>query len=215
MEKYRFDLHIHSRYSSDGLIEPAKIIEIARQRNLDGVAVTDHNTIRGGMEAKKFETADFKVIVGSEINTDMGEVIGLFLSEEIRSKHLMDVINEIKEQGGIIVVPHPFDRLRKVSFPITDRYAGYVNAIEAFNSRCVFDSYNKEAREFARTNGLTPVGGSDAHFANEIGLAGIITSSPDIKGAILKGDVEIFGRRSSVLNHVGTKLRKIRGKIFK
>ena len=96
----KYDLHIHSKYSSDGVLDPEKIVKIAIKRGLNGVAITDHNTIIGGLKAKNYETEDFKVIVGSEISTERGEIIGLFLKEEIKPGNVQEVISEIKEQNG-------------------------------------------------------------------------------------------------------------------
>jgi len=130
----KLDLHIHSKYSSDGVLDPEKIVKIAIKRELNGVAITDHNTIIGGLKAKKYETEDFKVIVGSEISTEKGEIIGLFLKEEIKSKDVQEVVSEIKEQNGIIVIPHPFDALRHSAFHPTDEDAKFIDCIEGFNS---------------------------------------------------------------------------------
>jgi len=208
-EAMKIDLHIHSRYSHDGLLRPSDIVRIARQKGLNGIAITDHNTIRGGEEAKQYETEDFKVIVGAEVMTDRGEITGLFLSREIQSRCLLDVIAEIKAQGGLVVVPHPFDQPRRSAFHITAEHASLVDAVEGFNSRCIFQSYNRKAIEFASQHNLPIVGGSDAHYANEIGLGGIITNSDDIRKAIIYSELRLFGKRSPLLNHVRTKVRKI------
>ena len=205
----KIDLHVHSKYSHDGVLSPQEIVRIAQKRGLDGIAITDHNTIRGGEEAKKYETRDFKVIIGAEIMTEKGEITGLFLSQEIKSRHFQDVINEIKAQGGMVIVPHPFDGLRRSAFQITSEYVTSVDAVEGFNSRCVFQRYNDKAVEFAARYNLPVVGGSDAHYANEIGLGGIITHSHDIRKAIMQSDLSLFGKRSSVLNHARTKIRKL------
>ncbi len=205
----KYDLHIHSKYSYDGVLDPKEIVRIAKERGLDGIAITDHNTIRGGQEAKKYETKDFKVIIGAEIMTEKGEVTGLFLSKEVKSRRFQDVIAEIKAQDGIIVVPHPFDRLRHSAFQITSEYTSLVDAIEGFNSRCVFQRDNKKAVEFAAQYNLPVVGGSDAHYANEIGKAGIITDSDNIRKAIMENNLTLFGKRSSIINHVRTKIRKL------
>ena len=141
--------------------------------------------------------------------TEQGEITGLFLSREIESRRLQDVIDEIKAQGGIVVVPHPFDGLRHSAFRIAAEHASLVDAIEGFNSRCVFQRYNRKAIDFATRHVLPIVGGSDAHYANEIGLGGIITYSGDIRDAIMKSDLSLFGKRSPLLNHVRTKLRKL------
>jgi len=204
----KLDLHIHSKYSSDGVLDPEKIVKIAAKRGLNGVAITDHNTITGGLKAKNYETEDFKVIVGSEISTERGEIIGLFLKEEIKPGNVQEVISKIKEQNGIIIIPHPFDALRHSAFQPTDEDAKFIDCIEGFNSRCVHQEYNKKAVEFAMRHHLATTAGSDAHFANEIGNAGIITEAEDIRETLMKNDVRIFGKRSSLLNHVATKVLK-------
>lgn len=210
----RFDLHTHSKYSSDGVLDPKKIVKTAIRRNLKGIAITDHNTIKGGLKAKEYETKDFKVIVGSEIMTDQGEVIGLFLSEEVKSNNLVNVISEIKAQNGIIIIPHPFDEMRHSALYPNEECAYLIDCIEGFNSRCIFQKYNDKAVEYANKHNLSLVAGSDAHFANEIGNAGIITESEDLQESIIKNKIEIFGRRSMLVNHAFTKglkkWRKIR-----
>ena len=205
----KYDLHIHSKYSSDGILDPEKIVKIAMKRGLSGIAITDHNTIKGGIKAKKYETEDFKVIVGSEIMTERGEITGLFLSKEIKSKGVQDVISEIGDQNGIIVIPHPFDELRHSAFHPTEEDINFIDCIEGFNSRCVFQKYNTRAVEFAIKHNLVIVGGSDAHFLNEIGNGWIITEIEDIREAIMKNDVKVFGKRSSLVSHIGTKVLKL------
>lgn len=210
----KFDLHTHSIYSSDGMLNTKTIVKIAIKNHLDGIAITDHNTIKGGLNAKNYETKDFKVIVGSEIMTDQGEVIGLFLSEEIKSNNFIDVVYEIKAQNGIIIIPHPFDEMRHSALHPKDECARLIDCIEGFNSRCVFQKYNEKAVEYANRHYLPLVAGSDAHFGNEIGNAGIITECEDLREAIIKNSIEIFGKRSMLVNHVFTKglkkWRKIR-----
>ena len=204
----KYDLHIHSKYSSDGILEPEKIIKMAIKRGLNGIAITDHNTIKGGLEAKKYETEDFKVIVGTEISTEKGELIGLFLEEEVKSKDVSDVVLEIKERNGIVIIPHPFDELRRSAFHPTEEDAKYIDCIEGFNSRCVFQRYNEKAVEFAMKYDLTITAGSDAHFSNEIGNAGINTETEDVREAIMKNNIEIFWKRTPLVNHVRTKVLK-------
>ena len=204
----KYDLHIHSKYSSDGILDPEEIVKIAVKRGLKGIAITDHNTIRGGLRAKKYENKDFTVIVGSEISTERGEIIGLFLEEEIESKDVSSVVSEIKEQNGIIILPHPFDELRHSAFHPTEGDVKFIDCIEGFNSRCVYQKYNERSVEFAMKHNLTITAGSDAHFAREIGNAGIITEPEDIRESLIKNDIKIFGKRSSLVNHVGTKVLK-------
>ena len=141
--------------------------------------------------------------------TEKGEVTGLFLSQEVKPTHFQDVIAEIKAQGGMVIVPHPFDGLRRSAFRITAEDAGLVDAIEGFNSRCILQKYNTKALEFANRHNLPVVGGSDAHYSNEIGLGGIIIHSDNIRKAIMQHDLTLFGKRSPVLNHARTKIRKL------
>jgi len=204
----KYDLHIHSKYSSDGILDPGKIVKVAVKKGLDGIAVTDHNTIKGGLSTKKFETENFKVIVGSEIYTTRGEIIGLFLSEEIKSKEFSEVCDEIRDQDGLIIVPHPFDELRNSSFKIRKEDIKRFDAIETFNSRCIYQKYNKKAGSYAEKNDLSAVGGSDAHFSYEIGRAGISIDSDDIRNAVLKNDLNVFGKNTIFLIHVLTKVLK-------
>ncbi len=210
----KFDLHVHSNYSSDGIMEVKTIIKVAKKNRLNGIAITDHNTVKGGLEAKKYETEDFKVIIGSEIMTNYGEVTGLFLSEEISSKNLTDVISDIKAQNGIVVIPHPFDEMRQSAFQPNDEFATQIDSIEGFNSRCIFQRYNEKAVGYANKHKLPLIAGSDAHFKNEIGNAGIVTEYEDLREAIIKNHIEIFGKRSMLINHAFTKglkkWRKIR-----
>ncbi len=205
----KYDLHIHSKYSSDGVLDPERIVRIAMKRGLNGIAITDHNTIKGGLKAKKYENADFTVIVGSEISTERGEIIGLFLEEEVKSTNVQEVITEIKEQNGIIVIPHPFDELRHSAFHPAEEDAKFIDCVEGFNSRCVYQKYNKKAVEFGIKHNLMITAGSDAHFANEIGNAGIITETEDVREALMKNEVQIFGKRSLLVNQVGTKVLKL------
>lgn len=209
LKKMKYDLHTHSKYSSDGILDPQKMVKIAIKRGFNGIAITDHDTIKGGLEAKKYETDDFKVIVGCEVTTTRGEIIGLFLSEEIKSNHFHDVIDEIKAQNGVLVVPHPFDEMRTSTFNLKKEDIKYINNVEIFNSRCVHQKYNQNASLFAKKNNLGVTGGSDAHFTNEIGNAGIITEYDDVRTAILKNDLEVFGKRSTPLNHMLTKMVKL------
>lgn len=209
----KYDLHIHSKYSLDCMLEPREIIKIAMKIGLNGIAITDHNTIKGGREAKKYAGKNFIVIIGSEIRTERGEVIGLFLEKEIKSRIFIDVVSEIRDQNGIIVIPHPFDGMRHSSFFPSDEDLKFIDCIEGFNSRCIFQKYNKMAIKFAKKYGLPITAGSDAHFANEIGNAYIVTERDDIREAILKNDIKIFGRKTLFINHIGTVMLKLWRKV--
>lgn len=207
----KYDLHVHSKYSIDGCIEPETIVKTAHKRGLSGVAVTDHNTIQGGLESKKYETDDLKVIVGSEIETNRGEVIGLFLCDEIKSNIFAYVVQEIKDQNGLVIIPHPFDNIRGTGIKPTKADAPLVDYVEVYNSRCLLERYNRKANEFALSNKLKIAAGSDAHFEREIGMAGIVVNSeitnPD---ELLKETPRVFGTKSGIINMCLTKIQKTR-----
>ncbi len=106
------------------------------------------------------------------------------------------------------MIPHPFDDSRHSAFHPTGEETKIIDCIEGFNSRCIAQKYNNKAIEFGKKHKIPITAGSDAHFANEIGNAGIITDSEDLREAILKNEIRIFGKQSSILNHVGTKAIK-------
>jgi predicted metal-dependent phosphoesterase TrpH len=210
----KYDLHVHTSYSKKcGYTNPKNAVKAAIKSGLDGIAITDHDTIKGAIQAKEYSLGFFDVIIGSEITTNRGEIIGLFLSEDIESNKFESVISEIKNQNGLAVVPHPFDALRKSAFHPGTEDVKMLDGIESFNSRCILKKYNDIAENFANKYNLMKTAGSDAHFLHEIGNAGIITENCDIIDAIRKRDLTVFGRKSFLLNHAFTKylilMRKI------
>ena len=210
----KFDLHSHTNYSPRcGFMEPKTLVKIARKRGLDGIAVTDHDTIKGSLKAREYAEKSLEIIIGSEVMTSRGEVIGLFLSEEIQSTDLIDVVEEIHDQNGVAVVPHPFDTLRKSALWPTEDDVKYLDGVEGFNARNVYQKSNMDAIEFGKKHKLAITAGSDAHFSNEIGNAGIITDDEDIREAILSRKIEIFGKQSGIYNHAFTKGLKLCRKI--
>lgn len=204
----KYDLHTHTKYSPDGFSEPKNVVETAIRRGLSGIAITDHNTIKGSLQAKKYETDEFNVICGSEISTERGEVIGLFLSSEIISHTFLDVIDQIKEQDGVVVLPHPFDDVRRNGIHLRKEESKLIDCMEVYNSRCLRQKYNDNAFQFAQKNSLVGVAGSDAHFAREIGKAGVFIKDYDARKAILNGNLDLYGEKSSILNLIVTKLLK-------
>lgn len=159
-----YDLHIHSKYSYDSFLAPERIIKIAKKKGLDGVAITDHGTIRGGVETLKLnKEKNFKVIVGAEIKTEYGDIIGLFLNEEIKTTTLGDVLDEIQSQGGLSVLAHPY---RQYEFP--EKIVDKVDLIEGFNARSR-RKLNEKAYELGLQLKKPMTAGSDAHSSFEIG----------------------------------------------
>jgi predicted metal-dependent phosphoesterase TrpH len=168
----KVDFHIHTCYSKDSLTSLKAVVETCRKRGLDKVAITDHNTIAGALALR--EMAPDLVIVGEEIKTNVGEIIAYFLEEEVpKGLRLQEAIARVREQGGVVGVPHPLDRLRREAMGLTHllTIVGQVDLLEVFNARTVFASDNCRARDVARERGLLATAGSDAHIAWEIGHA--------------------------------------------
>jgi predicted metal-dependent phosphoesterase TrpH len=139
---------------------------------MGALAITDHNTIAGALAVA--EVAPFPVIVGQEVSTAEGEVLGLFLEEEVpRDLLASETVGLIKEQGGLAGVPHPFDRLRSESVRESTllELAEQLDFVEGLNSRITFFADNLRAQEFAGRHGLPVTAGSDAHTAHELGRA--------------------------------------------
>ena len=167
------DLHMHTSWSGDCSIEVDALIDHAESEGLGAIAVTDHNVFGGALEAVELARGrDLIVIPGEEVKTDnQGEVIGLFLREEIpRGMSFADTIAAIREQDGIVYVPHPFDRMHAIPSPATlHRNLPELDVFEVYNARLLFDAYNDEALRFARKYGLLAGAGSDAHVLQGVG----------------------------------------------
>lgn len=189
----KLDLHVHTKYSKDCKTEPSAVVEYALKLGLEGIAVTDHDTINGGVAARKLAPENFSVIIGSEIKTDRGEVIGYFLNQEIDKHEFHEVVEEIKAQGGIAVVSHPYDPFRPHSFSPRDEDASLLDGVEVYNSRCLLARANKMAMNYAKKHALLITAGSDAHTLGEIGASGVIVD--DVED-IRHNKAKIFGRQT-------------------
>jgi len=167
------DLHMHTRWSHDCSIEPAALVDHAESEGLGAIAVTDHNVFGGALETvRAARTRELIVIPGEEVKTDRdGEVIGLFLHEEIpRGMSFADTLAAIREQEGVVYVPHPFDRMHSIPRPATlHRHLPEIDLLEVYNARLLFDAFNDEALRFARKYGLLQGAGSDAHVLQGVG----------------------------------------------
>ncbi len=178
------DLHMHTDHSYDCATPVEVLLAEAQERGLGAIAVTDHNEISGALEAQKKAPAGLQVIVGEEIKTaDQGEVIGLFISEWIpRGMTLQQTIAEIKRQGGLVYVPHPFDRLHSVpDYEHLLDVLEEVDAIEVFNPRVAINEFNQEAVRFAAKYRIPAGAGSDAHVPQ--GLGSVRIRMRDFDGA--------------------------------
>ncbi len=195
---YKFDFHVHSKYSYDSISFLKKILKTAKKKGLSGIAITDHETIQGAIKLFKInKDKNFKIIIGSEIKTECGDVIGLFLKKEIKSRECFEVIKEIKLQGGIVVLPHPFKKTSK----LTQELLSKVDVIEVFNSR-LNKEQNQKAQKLAQEMRKPGISGSDAHLISEIGNSYVTFNNiSEIKERILKGDCIIYGISSPKYVH--------------
>jgi predicted metal-dependent phosphoesterase TrpH/glycosyltransferase involved in cell wall biosynthesis len=198
------DLHMHTDHSNDCVTPVEVLLATAREKGLGAIAVTDHNEISGALEARA-KAAEFgvKVIVGEEVKTlDQGEVIGLFIEEKIpRGMTLEETIADIRRQGGIVYVPHPFDRLHSVpDYEHLLRVVDDVDAIEVFNPRIAIPAWNEEAVRFAGKYRIPGGAGSDAHVAQGLGAVRIRMRDFDGPEEFLLSlrEADIIGRPSSL-----------------
>ncbi len=162
----RYDFHIHTHHSYDSIMKPAKILQIAKKKGLNGVVICDHNTVAGGLETKALNTdPNFEVIVGAEIRTTAGDITGIHITEEIKSREFAAVCDEIHAQGGQTILVHPYvdHDLSLVDFDKIDY-------IEVINARAS-EANNELAIVLAQKYDKPMVAGSDAHLYDEIGNA--------------------------------------------
>ena len=171
------DLHMHTSWSHDCSIDPAELVDYASSEGLGAIAVTDHNVFGGALEAADYASGrELVVIPGEEVKTDtQGEVIGLFLEREIpRGLSFSDTIAAIREQGGLVYIPHPFDRMHSIPDPRTlHRHLADIDVLEVYNARLLLEAYNDEALRFARKYNLTMGAGSDAHVLQGVGTGAL------------------------------------------
>jgi predicted metal-dependent phosphoesterase TrpH len=211
------DLHIHTCYSIDCLTPLEQIVERCLKLNINCIAVADHNTIVGALKLK--EIAPFKVIVAEEILTPMGEIMGLFLSEEVpKGLPIQETISRIRSQGGLVAIPHPFGRsLPWNAYRLTStEILSQVDIIETFNSRTPFSNSIARARKLAKEQGKVASAGSDAHTLGEIGRAYVempeFDGPDDFLNSLAQG--KIFGQKSSYLAHFASVWARIRKHMF-
>ncbi|HEY3959037.1 MAG TPA: PHP domain-containing protein [Solirubrobacteraceae bacterium] len=203
------DLHMHTDHSGDCATPVEVLLATAREQGLGAIAVTDHNEISGALEARS-QAAEpgpqppLKVIVAEEVKTaSQGEVIGLFIEEKIpRGLSLAETVAEIKRQGGLVYVPHPFDRMHSVpDYEHLLKILDDVDAIEVFNPRVAIGAFNEEAVRFAAKYRIVAGAGSDSHVAQGLGSVRIRMRDFDGPAEFLQSlrDADITTRPSSLL----------------
>ncbi|MGQ9788542.1 MAG: CehA/McbA family metallohydrolase [Candidatus Hadarchaeaceae archaeon] len=204
----QLDLHVHTRYSYDGNCSVEKAVEVAKSRGMNGIAITDHDTVSGHGEAKKINKSGFLIIPGTEISSAHGHIVGLGVNEAIpKGLPATDTVELIRDQGGIAIAAHPFALGRSPELV----YRAKFDAIECLNSRAIFLS-NPLAQRFARKNGLVMVAGSDAHQCGDIGMAFTLVDCEldleTILEKIKKGKTSIAGRALSLPDLIWRVLQK-------
>jgi predicted metal-dependent phosphoesterase TrpH len=171
------DLHMHTSWSHDCSTEVGELLDHAEAQGLGAIAVTDHNSLGGALEAvERSRGRRLVVIPGEEVKTaSQGEVIGLFLREEIpRGMSFGETVAAIRAQGGLVYLPHPFDRMHAIPDPATlHRHLAEIDVLEVYNARLLFEGYNDEALRFARKYDLTAGAGSDAHVLPGVGTGAV------------------------------------------
>lgn len=211
------EFHLHTRASIDSRMDADTVIRSCLRRGVSCLFVTDHNQVWMAQELQS--RAPFKVIVGEEITTSEGEIIGYFLKERVAPyQSPEDTIKEIRQQGGVVSVPHPFDRLRhaRILFPALQRIIGLVDMIEVFNARNVFSHDDDLARAYAKKHNKFMIVASDAHTRWEVGRSYVELpdfSSPDELLQSLQS-ATLRSRRSPLIVHASTTFNKIRTRLF-
>jgi predicted metal-dependent phosphoesterase TrpH len=200
----RVEFHCHSRYSIDSLNKIPDLLKTAHKRGIDRLVITDHNTIRGALEAQALDGE--LVIVGEEIKTTKGELLASFVTDEIpEGLEPLEAIHRLRKQGAFISVSHPFD-LQRSGWQLTDLMfiLPLVDAIEVFNSRCVNPAFNDQAFRLAEEQNLAGTVGSDVHALVEVGRSTLLIpwfeTAEELRAVIRQGIPQT--RLSSPLIHL-------------
>ena len=218
------DLHIHTRYSMDCQTPLEKIINRCQELGISCIAIADHGTTEGALELQKLAPPSLKVIVAEEILTTQGEIMGIFLKETIESKEGSritpeEAVKRIREQGGLVNIPHPFETIRGSALKdkVIDEIAKDIDLMEVLNSRSPFPANSNKARAFAVKHGIPGSAGSDAHTVNEIGNAYIeipeFNDKDEFLQALAQGRIQ--GKRSGMFVHFFSLWAKVKARLRK
>lgn len=207
------DLHVHTSASFDSLASPAKVMRAALSRGLTHLVITDHDRIDGALRMRDAAPAGLTIIVGSEVRTSDGDLIGAFLTRPVTPRmSARDTIAAIREQGGLVGIPHPFDRFRGSLLRDTrmDAIGPLVDWIEAHNAR-LLGGGNERAAEFAAAHDRPGVAASDAHTVLEIGVAyTVLDGDPSTAAGLLAAlpSARLVTGRASMAVRLWTPLAK-------
>ncbi len=215
---WQVDLHCHTHFSHDSLSKIHLLLDRARVLGLDRIAITDHNCILGAQIARDADPD--RVIVGEEIRTEVGEVIAYFVQEEVPpGLPLLRTLELLEEQGAVVSMPHPVDRVRNSALgPHHARaIAGRVDAIEVLNSRCLWAADNQRAATLAQEFDKPCTAGSDAHIVHELGQCGLWMPPFEATSASFKvalRQAQPFGKIGPYWTHFASKYAKYRKKLL-
>jgi predicted metal-dependent phosphoesterase TrpH len=209
----RVDLHVHTCASPDSLTRPDRVVKWAKRRGIDAVAVTDHDTIAAAREMASTAEADMQIIIGEEVLTRDGEIIGLFLREQVpMGSSVQDTAKYIHEQGGLVYLPHPYDSLRHSTLrrDALPSLMTWVDLVEVFNARMLKPEENKLAQQLADHEGKPCGAGSDAHLGCEIGRAYVDIIRFDGCAGFLNAmyKATVCGHLSSPIVHIGSSIAR-------
>jgi len=195
-------------YSGHSTLTPEKLVRIARKRGLEACAITDHDEIKGAFEVSKL----MPTIIGEEVSTAEGDMIGLFVNELIGQGPALEVIDRIHGQGALVVVPHPFDSLRREALN-SEEIGEKADLIEVFNGRVVLAKDNRRAEAFALEKGIPGIVGSDAHTGIEVGRCWMELESISSPSEFMRSvkSARHHAQKSPFYVHGITKLLKLRG----
>jgi predicted metal-dependent phosphoesterase TrpH len=205
----RFDLQVHTDASPCSGASPADIVDGAVRAGLNGIAITNHDTVKGYAAVNDLAPAELTVIRGVEITTTQGHVIGLDVERVPCTDDPVAAIEAIQAQGGVAVLSHPFDRFRDRFSDELDRIAQVVDGVETRNSRCLLERFNERAATYANEHSLAVTGGSDAHFPMEI-CRTYTECAGSVIDAIRHSETRVGGRGRYVSGHVATKVHELR-----
>lgn len=210
--KVRYLHHVHTTFSKDGLLTPHEVVNYCREKNIAAVSICDHNEIDGAINAEKIAAGNPLVIIGEEIKTSEGEIIGLFLKEKIESSlSLLQTIQEIRRQGGLVLLPHPGDPVRHsaINKHRAEAIIGEVDIVEAFNSRNIFPTGNRLGLNLVKCYAKAAVAGADAHTRSELSAAINILPNFANKNEYLRSlkNNKYFGSRTGILIQLFTAVK--------
>jgi predicted metal-dependent phosphoesterase TrpH len=206
------ELHCHTIYSKDSLTRVENLLTYCRQKGIQRIAITDHNTTRGACLARSLDPT--RVVVGEEIMTQKGELLAFYVEEELPAGLTpQEAIRRLRQQGAVISISHPFDHARHGAWLLADllEIVPLVDAIETFNARCLSHTPNQEAQAFAAQHHLPGTPGSDAHLLSEVGRANLrlpeFNTAEELRQALRQALPQ--GRLSSPWVHISSTFARL------